>query len=235
MRILIIDQCSKDKAQDDSDAYDAEGIDTYSSLEELRNQTEKPIQKARTLYTGRQQQYITQAIDKLGEKTDDTVDRYFISAGFGLVSQEEGLPPYDVTFKTYSTEEIEHRASKLGIERELLNVVTNGYDLIFFALGRDYYRTFDLSTVLEAIPSDTWVACFNHESVTAKFENVVSLSARTEEAKEQGTIVVALKGKYLQNFADHRSHGAQVNTLDDVETYCTTEYTTQSDFDEFSE
>lgn len=233
MRILVIDQCSKAKAQDDSDAYDADGIDGYSSLEELRSQTEKPIQKARKLYTGRQQQYISQAIDKLEEKSNDTVERYFISAGFGLVSEKECLPPYDVTFRDYSSEEVAERASKLEIKRDMLDVVTGTYDVIFFALGRDYYRTFDVATVLKAIPSDTWVVCFNHESVTAEFENVLSLSARTEEAKELGTIVVALKGKYFQNFADYRSNGAQVNGLDDIETYCTTEYTSQSNFDTF--
>lgn len=235
MKILVIDQCSGDKAYPDwAESYDAEAIDE-STLEELRTQDETVSIRARDLYTGRQQQYITQAIDQLEARAGDTVDRYFISAGFGVVSDDEELPPYNVTFNDYPPEEIERRASTLDIEHDLLEILGDEYDLVFLALGSKYYRTFDLSTVLASVSPDTWVVCFNCESAIAEFDNAVSLPARTEQAKQQETIVVALKGKYLQNFADHRAHGAQVTSTDNLETYCMTEYATQSDFGAYDE
>ena len=235
MRILVIDQCSGSKDHPESaESYSAEEIDD-TTLEELRTRDETVSVRARDLYTGRQQQYIGQAIEQLEARANDSVDRYFISAGFGLVGADEELPPYDVTFNDYSPEEITQRASKLGIGRELLDVLDDEYDLVFLALGSDYYRTFDLTTLLESIPSETWVVCFNCESEASRFDNAVALPARTEQAKQHETIVVALKGKYLQNFADHRANGAEVSSAVDIETYCTTAYGTQSDLGSYEE
>lgn len=235
MKLLVIDQCSGRKDYPDSaESYDAEAIDG-STLETLRTRDETVSTPAVDLYTGRQQQYIDAAIDRLEARAGDSVDRYFISAGFGVVDEDERLPPYDVTFTDYSAGEVGERASDLGIEEDLLTLLDSEYDIVFLALGSNYYRTFDLPTVLASAPSDTLTVCFNRESEAAPFDNAVVLPARTEQAKEQGTIVVALKGKYLQNFADHRAHGAQVDSAKDIETYCTTKYETQSDFGAYGE
>lgn len=235
MNILVIDQCSKDKVQlPDEDTYTKEDLADGGSTDEVRANADLTL-RAVDLYTGRQQKFITRAAEKLESRAGDTVDRYFISAGFGLVHETDPLPPYDVTFTDSSAREIERRATDLGIERKLLNLVTGEYDIVFFALGSDYYGTFDLSVVLDAISPDTWVVCFNHESVTESYPNVLSLPARTEQAKEQKTIVVALKGKYLQNFAEHRAHDADVLDLDDLETYCTTPYGSQSDLQSYED
>lgn len=234
MRILIIDQCSKAKDyREESQSFNAVEIDDHG-LDDLRDRPGTSSKAARKLYAGRQQEYISDAVAKL-RSAGDSVDRYFISAGFGLVAETEKLPPYDVTFADYSKSEIEERAEKLGIQDDLLAVIDDSYDIIFFALGSDYYRSFDLPTVLKSVPSETWAVCFNHESVTDSFENVVSLPARTEEAKEQETIVVALKGRYLQNFASHHSNGKQVTSAEDIESFCTTEYTTQTNLDQIDE
>lgn len=234
MKVLVIDQCSKAKEhRDGSPSFGASDIDEHG-LDELRDRRGTESKAARKLYAGRQQEYISDAVDRL-RAAGDSVDRYFISAGFGLVEETEELPPYDVTFAGRLKTEIEERADKLSIQDELLKLVTSDYDIIFLALGGDYYASFDLRTLLEAVSSETWVVCFNHESVTDSFENVVSLPARTEEAKEQETIVVALKGRYLQNFASHRSNGKQVTSTEDIETFCTTEYTTQTDLDQIDE
>lgn len=234
MKVLVIDQCSKAKEhRDASQSFDASDIDEHG-LDELRDRRGTESKAARKLYAGRQQEYISDAVDRL-RAAGDSVDRYFISAGFGLVEETEELPPYDVTFAGRLKTEIKERADKLSIQDNLLKLVTGDYDIIFLALGGDYYASFDLRTLLEAVSSETWVVCFNHESVTDTFENVVSLPARTAEAKEQETIVVALKGRYLQNFASHRSNGKQVTSTEDIETFCTTEYTTQTGLDQIDE
>lgn len=227
MNILVVDQCSKAKTQDENTKpYTVDEVDSHS-LTELRDRPQTPVLKARKLYAGRQQQFINQAVDRLREG-GDTVDRYFISAGFGVVEETELLPSYDVTFSSYSTAEIRERAGQLNIQDDLLELVGRDYDLVYLALGADYYASFDLATLVDRVPSDTWIVCFNHESLTTSLENAVSISARTEDAKAQGTITVALKGKYLQNFAEHRSHGCKVETAEDIVQYCTTEETTQS-------
>ena len=206
------------------------------SLEDLRSREDMPTRPARKLYTGRQQQYISAAVERL-RTAGDHVDRVFISAGFGVVDEGEPLPAYDVTFTGRSEEAIRARAQDLNIETDLENHLTTApsYDLVFFALGRDYYSTFDLHAAMTVIPDGTLVVLFNHPDIAEHYPNAVSVPARTEQAKEQGTITVALKGRYLQHFADHRSHGASVEAPEDVLRYCTTQYTTQRDLDQYSD
>jgi len=234
MKVLIIDQCSKAKEyREGARSFDAEDIDKHG-LDTLRDHPESLSKTARKLYAGRQQQYVSDAVDKL-RSIGDSVDRFFISAGFGVVEETEELPPYDVTFADLSATEVRERAERLGIQDDIQRLISDEYDIVFFALGSDYYRSFDLQRILEEVPPTTWAVCFNHESITDAFENVVSLPARTEEAKEQETIVVALKGRYLQNFASHRSHGKEVTDFEDIEAFCTTEYTTQTSLDQLDE
>lgn len=234
MNILVIDQCSKKKDYPDIiEPYDAETIDA-STRENLLDRNSTSKQKARNLYAGRQQSYITQAVDKL-RASGDAVDRYFISAGFGLVAAEDLLPPYDVTFADYTSDEMERRAAKLDIQNDVINLLSDDYEIVFFALGSDYHQSLDLPTIVETTSSDTWVVCFNCKSHIEGLDNAISIPARTEQAKEQGTIVVALKGKYLQNFAEHRSHGKQVSGTEDIVKYCTVPYTAQSGLDQYDE
>lgn len=229
MRILIVDQCSGSKRDPDwFDAFDAETIDA-NSLAELRARKQTPIYPAHDLYTGRQQQYINEAVDRLRE-AGDTVDRYYISAGFGFIGESIELPPYEVTFRNYDTAGIQERSKNLEIETDLLDRIDteSAYDLVFLALGSDYYEALDLSRVLNAIPESTMVVVFNREGDTEQRQNVVSIPARTDEAKEQGSTVVALKGHYLKQFAASRTNGRTVESPSELVEYCTTEQTRQS-------
>jgi hypothetical protein len=234
MRILIIDQCSGDKSVPEwFDPYTVSELDEHSR-EELIGRDQVPTLPARKLYQGRQQRYISQAIKRL-RAAGDTVDRVFISAGFGVVDGETQLPPYNVTFTDLSDSEIQDRASELGIQNAILDAVDSSpaYDLIFFALGGDYYEGLDLEAVLESIPESGYVVLFNQGAVAEAHGRTVSIPARTAEADEHGTITVALKGRYLQNFADHREHEATIETIQDIVTYCTTDYTPQSGLHEY--
>lgn len=234
MQILVVDQCSGSKRCPDwFNKLDADAIDA-TSLQELQGREQTPTYPARDLYTGRQQGYINSAVASLRDAGDE-VDRLFISAGFGVVDEETNLVPYEVTFKDYSPEDIDNRAEQLRIQSDLLDRLENQYDIVFFALGSDYYRSFDLETVIDAIPDNTLVVLFNQETLASGRSNVVSIPARTAEAAEQGAIVVGLKGRYLQQFATHRTNGAAVESPEDVVEYCTTEYTAQTGIGEFDD
>lgn len=219
MKILIIDQCSKEKDfGEEVTPLDAAAIDN-TDLQNLRERSQTPSMEAVKLYAGRQQQFIDDAVSELRD-AGDVVDRYFVSAGFGCVEEHESLPPYNVTFAESSRSEVRDRGEKLGIETDLCELVNGEYDVIFFALGRNYYQSFNLSKVLEVVPDETWVVCFNQPSVSDSFSRTVSLSAGNEEAKQHGTIAIALKGKYLQYFARNRSNGRQISSTEDISLMC---------------
>jgi hypothetical protein len=234
MHILIIDQCSGSKEiPDTAPSFGTEEIDEYRR-EELITRDGVPAIPARRLYTGRQQRYIDSAVDQLRD-AGDTVDRLFISAGFGLVTEETELPTYNVTFAEMNATDIDERAALLNIPGDVREVIRRSppYDLVVLALGSDYYRACDLESVLDQLPDTTYGVVFNQEALADGRENVVSIAARTSEAKAQGTIVVALKGRYLQNFAAHRSGGKTVELIEDVTEFMESEPTTQAGLGEY--
>jgi hypothetical protein len=232
MKILIIDQCSKSKSHMETEpVFDLYDIATHSRAE-LLGKDGVQAQPARRLYTGRQQRYITDAVDAL-RSDGHAVDRYFISAGFGVIDEDTSLPPYNVTFADMADEVIEARAQELGLSETVHGLVTDqAYDVVFFALGRDYIHGLDIETILESLPAASIAVLFNQYGLEERFENVVSIPARTEQAREQGAIVVALKGVYVQHFVDHLGQGASI-TEPDVRRYCMDEATTQTGFDKY--
>jgi hypothetical protein len=199
--ILIVDQCSGSKyVPDETQILEDDEISGRSNEEILRSDGLHGV-AARDLYTGRQQESITKAIRKL-RNDGHNIQRYFISAGFGLVEEMELLPPYEVTFSSMKVAEIRNRSKELNIQKDLWRVLENTeYDIAFFALGSDYYNSVDIDKTVQQIPPGKIGVVFNREIVDEQFENIISVPARTEDAKRHGTIVIGLKGLYLENFA----------------------------------
>ena len=234
MRVLVIDQCSGSKdVPDRAPAFDIDAIDG-PGLDALRDRDGVPVKPARNLYAGRQQRYIDGAVDALQE-AGTNITRVFVSAGFGVIDDREPLPPYEVTFSDYDETAIRERADRLAIPADIraLLTATPSYDIVVFALGSEYYHAIDLPAALETLPESSIGVVFNQETVAEDYDNVVSIPARTAQAKEHETITVALKGVYLQHFAGHVANGAAVETIDDAERYCTTDPTTQTGLDAF--
>ena len=234
MRILVVDQCSgAKKGTDRSESLNEATVDN-EPLSQLVAKEGIASYRAEELYQGRQQRKITEAIQSL-EQAGDEVDRVFISAGFGLVNAEDELPLYDVTFADMSAAEIDARAERLGIHDALRSrIIDNEYDVVFFALGSDYYRSAKMEPLLPEIPEDTFVVLFNREELESGYDNVVSIPARTPQAKTYGTIVVALKGEYVYNFAFHRQTGTEMSDAEDVEKYCRREPASQTGLGDYS-
>ena len=233
MDILVIDQCSSSKSYPSGcEIFDSAEIDE-ASLEALRDRDEVISVPARDLYEGRQQRHISDAVDSL-RTNGHSVDRYFISAGFGLVEEGESLPPYDVTFAEMTPDDIDSRATALGISDDTRDLLSeNEYDVVFFALGSDYYRTLEFSEIISRVPETTTVVIFNQEEDADRYDNVVSIPARTEDAKELGEIVIALKGSYLKNFAGRIATGVTLESAADVVAACVETTTLQKDLDEY--
>ncbi|WP_302079973.1 DUF6884 domain-containing protein [Salinibaculum rarum] len=219
LNVLIIDQCSGSKdIPEGAPVFDAEETLKYSR-EELLNRDNVPGIAARDLYTGRQQEFVKDAVRRL-QSQGHNANRYFISAGFGLVADDESLPPYEVTFSSMNVGEIRERSKRLQIKEDLRQVIDEAdYDVVFFTLGSDYYTSIEIDEMVQEVRADRIGVVFNRELVDGQFENIVSVPARTEDAKNHGTIVVGLKGLYMENFASRLSN---LDTLrpHDIEELC---------------
>jgi len=82
---------------------------------------------------------------------------------------------------------------------------------VFFSLGKDYYTSIDIDRTVQLVRPDRIGVVFNREIVDAQFDNIVSVPARTEDAKRHNTIVVGLKGLYLKHFAQNLSQTDKID------------------------
>lgn len=198
---MVIDQCSGSKdLPETAPEFDAEETLRFSR-KELLERDHVPGIAARDLYTGRQQEFVKDAVRRL-EREGHDVRRYFISAGFGLVEETESLPPYEVTFSSMNVSEIRERSAQLRIQEDLAQVMTEtDYDVVFFTLGKDYYTSTNIDEIVQEIPADRIGVVFNRGLIDEQFSNIVSVPARTDDAEKHGTIVVGLKGLYMKNFS----------------------------------
>lgn len=235
MRILIIDQCSGTKSYPESHpVVDQEGTRNADAEELLESLDIEGIQ-ANDLYTGKQQKRISEAVHTLRRKNHE-VERYFISAGFGLISDEKRLPPYEATFNSMSKAEIAERKEGFQITERLTEIIDTGdFDVVFLALGSKYYEAIELDSLLRSVPADTAVVLFNQESLEEDGQ-IVSVPARTEQGKEYGSTVVGLKGTYLMNFAAAVEDSEKSITPEEAAEYCLTDpsASSQSGIDSYS-
>ena len=209
--ILIIDQCSGSKyVPEGMCELDIDEVDSHSKEELLKRENIHGV-AASDLYTGRQQESITSAVRRLRSDGHD-VQRYFISAGFGLVGEDEKLPPYEVTFSSMKVAQIRSRSAMLNIQDDVTKVLTQSdFDIVFFSLGKDYYKSIDIDQMVQQVRPDQIGVVFNRDLVDDQYDNIVSVPARTEDAKRHGTIVIGLKGLYLEHFAKNLSDAAKID------------------------
>lgn len=151
-KILVVTSCTKDKVfppgfptacqllpdqlwdERDDDRVHRE----FGELEQYR----KP---ASQLYRGRQHQLLMQGVDLLRQTFGpNIVEVKIISAGFGLVNEDQSLPPYNATFAGQSSSIVQAVARRLGIPQKMSELMAGQYDCAFFLLGESYLLSLGL-------------------------------------------------------------------------------------------
>lgn len=152
-KILVVTSCTKDKlfppgfpesrqllpAQLWDDQDDNRITRDYGELEKYRT-------PASQLYKGRQHHLLMRGVEILRQTFGpEIVDVKIISAGFGLVDEDQPLPPYNATFAGQSTSTIQTVARRLGIPQTMNELIATGtYTCAFFLLGESYLLSLEL-------------------------------------------------------------------------------------------
>jgi hypothetical protein len=151
-RILVVTSCTKDKMippvlppqqwlqpeQLWDEGNDDRAVRNFGDLEQYR----VPAWK---LYRGQQHLQLMQGVELLRRTFGrSVVDVKIISAGFGLVSEDQPLPPYNATFANLSAAKIATIAQRLRIPQAINQLVKEEYDCAFFLLGESYLLSLDL-------------------------------------------------------------------------------------------
>ena len=94
--------------------------------------------RADQLYTGQWHKYVMAGVEASG------ADLYIVSAKHGLVPADAMLMPYERTFQGMGVRRIEVEGIKLGVNRDIRQLLEKPYELFVFAMSKDYLRACSL-------------------------------------------------------------------------------------------
>ena len=93
---------------------------------------------ARDMYTGPQSIELVRAVDLLRTIPNVEIQLVILSAGFGMLKEDEMVPPYDCSFTTMRMAEVLKRSEELKLKISFTNIINEGFNLIYLALGTRY-------------------------------------------------------------------------------------------------
>lgn len=201
-RILVVTSCTGEKCFKPETPLTLEDFQDEKRLKEREAALSEFAKPAAQMYTGRQHLFVMEGVRILRETFGkDIVDVAILSAGYGLISEDRSIVPYEVTFRTMKVAEIDRWSHFLGIQRDFEEKV-RGYDLVFILLGEDYLRALSLS--VKTSKKQTLVFLASNRSkryISVEEAKTIVLPLSNQEAKQFRCGLVALKGFLFQGFA----------------------------------
>ena len=141
MKILIVTSCTSKKKFNPSNLLNFDDCKDKTILEQRTEELKEYKCKAIDMYKGLQHTNVVEAVNILRDTFKDiTVDVNIISAGYGLLKENDIIVPYEVTFNTMKARQFEAWVNYLNINRDV-NETIKDYDIIFLLLGGKYLRT----------------------------------------------------------------------------------------------
>ena len=140
MRVLVIGSCGKRKRFSIQDAPKCDVLTDRYQLDVWVQKHPDSTCQARDMYTGNQSRELVRAVDLLRKIEGVEVKFYIISAGFGLLAEEEIIPPYECSFNGMKRNEIRQRSSELIIRESFDEISRQKYDLSYIAAGKNFVQ-----------------------------------------------------------------------------------------------
>lgn len=202
-KILVVTSCTRQKKYNIENQLTLNDFYNQKGLKEKENNLKNFACSAVKMYTGLQHLRLVEGINILrntfGEKA---IDLAIISAGYGLIKEDDIIVPYEVTFNNMKVREINAHAHFLEIHDQFEKLVAN-YDLIFVLLGEKYLRSLQLP--IKTYNEQIFFFLASQESLNY----VQGLKAKSYllplsnlEAKKYHYCLVGLKGLLFKQFAE---------------------------------
>lgn len=193
MKTLVISSCTaKKKYKHINQLIESDFINT-STLKEKEENLKYISCIAKEMYIGNQHLSVVNGIESLRNYlSEDKIDFYIISAGYGLIKEDTIIAPYNVTFQGKKLKDIKELSRHLNINKDLQNII-NEYDLVIILLGIDYIKALEV----EKLKINTKTIFFAPKTVKKIIpcrENIFIIEAGEEQRKKQGCMGIDLKG-----------------------------------------
>lgn len=202
-RTLIVTSCTGEKNSKPEKQLTLADFMDPQRLREREQELANFACRARDLYTGSQHLQLMEGVRKLREaRGEGAVDVLVLSAGYGLISEDRQVVPYEVTFNSMRGSEVDSWARTLRIS-EKLECAIKDYDLIFFLLGENYLRAAGLP--VETRPDQTLVFFASRGSkkyLPLLRAQQVTVALSNQEAKTYRYGLIGLKGFLMKRLLE---------------------------------
>lgn len=204
IRLLIITSCTGEKKFEPEASLTLEDFQDKERLIIRTKQLEGYSVPAGLLYTGSQHLQVLSGVKTLREVFGrENIDLMILSAGYGLISEDKMIVPYEVTFNNLKLGELDKWAKVLNIREDFEKAIAN-YDLVFILLGERYLRSLALPVVTN--PEQTLIFLASGKSdryISPLSAKISKIFLSNDEARQFSFPLVGLKGYLLERFAQN--------------------------------
>lgn len=216
MKTLIVTSCTGEKKVSPSNKLFKEDFLDASRLKQRELELQEYAYTAGEMYTGMQHLRLMEGIETLRNTYGkDSVDLCIVSAGYGLIKEEDKVVPYEVTFNSMKASEVDEWAKFLNINKNL-NEAIKGYDIVIFLLGDKYLRS--LSLPVESANENQrliFLASKTSKKLIPNKKPYYFLEVGQEDAKSFSYGLIGLKGYLIKLLFNEISRNG-LNILDEI-------------------
>lgn len=203
LRVLIVTSCTGEKRFKPTNQLTLNDFKDSARLQSRSEELAEFACPASQMYTGLQHLRLIEGVELLRQSFGkEAVDLVILSAGYGLISENQTIVPYEVTFNTMKGYEVDEWAKFLEVHQAFEKTII-GYDLVFLLLGENYLRSLRFPVITK--PEQTLVFLTSKTSASL----IRGIAAKTfvlplsnAEAKRYSYGLVGLKGFLLKLFAE---------------------------------
>jgi len=205
-RITVITSCTNRKAITHPEALGLNdfllGADWVAARE-----ASLPLCLAEAIYTGQHHQRLMAGV-AAARDVGICVDVKIVSAGYGLISGERRIAPYNMTFSGLSRWAIRASGKALTLPGGFESALSNPSDLALVLLGRDYLAACGLtSSVIDGISVPTVFLTGSHEIIPSHTNHRVRVARTcTSDTRIFKAGMVSLKGAIAQQLLSSALH-----------------------------
>lgn len=196
-KILVITSCTGKKKFNPPNKLFIDDFRDINTLKQRESELEEYKCKAIDMYTGMQHINLVEGLNIIRDTFKDIIiDVNIISAGYGLLKENDIVVPYEVTFNNMKSTELNEWSNYLNIHNDTIESM-KGYDIVIFLLGGKYLKALQLP--LE-----------NNEN-----QRVIFLETKQEDATSFSYGLVGLKGYLMKLLFKHIAENG-IEIFDDI-------------------
>ena len=194
MGVLVITSCTGRKKYKSPNQLKYEDFASSERLQRRTVELKDFKTPASEMYTGQQHQHLIAGLEAVREVYGSAiVDFHIISAGYGLLAENDVIVPYNVTFSGLNKRDLLARSNSLQLHERVETLIAN-YDLVFFLLGKEYVQALRLPFEVPNTVTQIFLLGDTHRKLIPDLSNIYFISAGKSLAREFNTTCTTLKG-----------------------------------------